>query len=981
MKPLYKNNQGNAILAVVMATALIAIAYTTVIDSVIRYKAKVVSFQGDVDLRLSLHSTMDFVIFGIKQQYCFDDVLMQDANCDLKHPASVERLIMSVDQLNYIKAMIANGTIKDISNPNELFLKSISKKISFSNVSELHPLYVIFKNPKLNKIATGVEVLLERDNSLYVPKYGGEIYVNITVKLYGLKDDTKSKFNQSKLELKSKISIHPREVGSFALMIAKDLRLDKTELEMQTAGPGDIGFHQFVNAVDDAKKSPGLLFLSPVFVNQNIYMPNSKIPHYTSVTFADKVYMGNGSVYQGSSLYKPGSTGGISDRYWNSGNENFGGFLKGVENDGGLDKGLSVFGKVTSGAISNYDLMKKCIARTQSNVNNTILLNNNLTSSSQKFQRSSTQLISVQRLTVSNGDEFKYQKDNLDDSAATTWNQALASFYRKSTPNPGSLLTATVQLLSSNPSNNLSVQFDMSTDYKDASNDEYVELKTDFAKTFAATVKTQLDSQAAVVTNINKQLTNAKNAKADLLALIATPDQIAAVDKKINDAEKALADAKNAKTELLTKAPAPDQIAAADLKISDAEKALTEAISAKAALLAKNPTTLQLDNADKLITELEKLLATATASKSELTQKYADAKYKDDHPPVVKLYLNKVYKGSDQEKNKLDLNMVLSNEKSLIDKFGVPYNLSIKTKGYNLGYSNGESLLKDNDDKKVDNLNLEGFLNYIADGSFQLKNPLALSPTNSADATAATPEDVTDYKNLDQLCENSRDAQASQSFGSASYFTDFSATTRSSWNFAGGDAVDKDPTLDKITFDGTNASTAANASFQVRSIVGQCIIKSTALFITGFFTCDKLIIEARVKPLRIIGTFIVGKLSIDPLAYKAGIVWSSIYHPQAVFELRKMNILKPLPGGPIGENCSSFGANDINNPIWHPIPSVQFYSNRESCNVISLRERADPFRWTAVDPDCGLITGNSNTVCKHKQNRFHVFEHSRGESD
>ena len=150
---------------------------------------------------------------------------------------------------------------------------------------------------------------------------------------------------------------------------------------------------------------------------------------------------------------------------------------------------------------------------------------------------------------------------------------------------------------------------------------------------------------------------------------------------------------------------------------------------------------------------------------------------------------------------------------------------------------------------------------------------------------------------------------------------------------------------------------------------------------TGFFACDKLTIESRTLPLRIIGTFIVGKISIHPNAYAAGIVWSSIYHPQAVFELRRMSILQPLPGGPIGENCNSFGANNPNSPIWHPIPSVQYYSNRESCNVISLRAQADPFRWTSVDPDCGLIAGNTNTVCKHKINRFHVFEHSRGEND
>jgi hypothetical protein len=162
-----------------------------------------------------------------------------------------------------------------------------------------------------------------------------------------------------------------------------------------------------------------------------------------------------------------------------------------------------------------------------------------------------------------------------------------------------------------------------------------------------------------------------------------------------------------------------------------------------------------------------------------------------------------------------------------------------------------------------------------------------------------------------------------------------------------------------------------NAVFQVRSIVGQCVIESTATFVTGFFACDSLEIRDRTHPLRIIGTFIVGKMKIHPSAIKAGITWSSIYAPQATRELRGAQVLRSFSG----RNCNLKSAE----PIWHPIPSVQEVSDRMGCNAISLRSKADPFQWTSVDPDCGVLPGStsSNTTCKRRLIRFFVVEQSR----
>jgi hypothetical protein len=212
----------------------------------------------------------------------------------------------------------------------------------------------------------------------------------------------------------------------------------------------------------------------------------------------------------------------------------------------------------------------------------------------------------------------------------------------------------------------------------------------------------------------------------------------------------------------------------------------------------------------------------------------------------------------------------------------------------------------------------------------------------------------------------------SQAFGGADWTVSFAPSTRSSWNFAGDSSstLGSDPVLNSIEFNGSNSNFAAkNISFRVHSIVGRCTIKASANFVTGFYTCDNLTIESRSTPLRIIGTFIVGKMTIDPSAIKSGIQWSSIYYPQATRELREAGVLESVSGRP----CDTPKA-----PIWHPIPSIQDVADRMKCNAISLRSTADPFQWTAMDPDCGLVSSTaSNTSCKRRLIRFFVVEQSR----
>ncbi len=905
-----KTKRGNAILAVMMSLAVIFISYTTLTNSIVEYKKKVLSVKNDLDLRLALHSTMDFVIFGLKQQYCFDSVLMQDANCDLKHEASTERLIMNNDQLNYIKAMIETGAIKDIASAEDVILNKITRKMTFSAASTAHPLYVIFSQNQLSEVATGVEVVIERDRSLFLPRYGSEVYLNIKVSFIGITSTAASKWNASRFTLTSKVAIHPRELGSFALLIAKDLRLDKTHSEV--LANGDVAINQFTTNVEAVKAYKGLTFLSPVFVNEDIHLPHSASgDHFNPVTFADKVYMGNGSVYKAGVPYKPISTGGYSDRYWISSGEGFGGFLKGVENDGGLDKGLSVFGKVGTATqtLADYNLMKQCIERSQDRVNNVMVFQNSMNVTTSKFVRSGSVLNSIYQLKLTNGDEFTYQGDKLEDYASYYgWskgnNASPYKFYRRSTSNPGTLLTTEINFVSSNTMK--TILFDMSTDNDNAASDEYVELTVDNSAGYVASLDQKIAAIDAQLIIKNNELTTIKTNLANLLLGTPTQEEIDAANKAKSDKEKEIVD------------------------LSAQKQAYVDDKNSAGTLSSK--------------------------------------------PAKIKMYIENSYTSKGyRENDKLNLIMQIENEKSLIDDKGEQFKIKTNLQGWNLGFYRKVSTYKDEAGDEVNNDGLKkSFYSEPNQSSSLYNSPTYLTPSTNNTSTF-------DYAALDALCEEKRNAQSSQSFGSAGYDQDFSPTTRASWNFSGGPAatIGADPALVTLTFDGTNASTAANSSFQVRSIVGHCIIASTATFVTGFLTCDKLTISARTLPLRIIATIIAGKVNIDPSALSAGIVWSSVYHPQSTYELRNMYILRPILGG-AATDCSSVSASNLSSPIWHPKPSIQTFSNRENCNVISLRAKADPFRWTAVDPDCGLISGNSNTICKHKLNRFFVFEHSRG---
>ncbi len=217
------------------------------------------------------------------------------------------------------------------------------------------------------------------------------------------------------------------------------------------------------------------------------------------------------------------------------------------------------------------------------------------------------------------------------------------------------------------------------------------------------------------------------------------------------------------------------------------------------------------------------------------------------------------------------------------------------------------------------------------------------------------------------------------SFESADWSVSFSDVTRTSWAFAGlGLGGNGENSVWTGFYDGQSliTDTRLDPKFRIHSIVKECIVKSTANFVTGFFACDKFIIEARNTPLRIIGTVIAGKLIVAESAIDAGIHWSSIYNTNAISELRSAAYSGYADGRSVLKynNDASSNCEDPANPLWIPYPSLKLARGLLACNPVALRAKADPFKWSTVDPDCGPLPGLGIVTCKGRITRWTARE-------
>lgn len=940
-KKLLKNQRGNTILLALVSTVATSMSVYYLADYVIKQRSQVKKTGSVLTTKLALHSLADYVVFGVRQKYCFNSTLLPDANCNLQHSASVERLIMSTEQESFIKELIATGKSVGPVDASNISLSKIEIDVNLASMTSVHPLFKIFS--RLNKDEFDrARVILTRDNRAFLPRAGREVFINMEVYLERPGSNEPAQLGGKFVTINSSISIHPREVGSFALVAASDLYLSKPWNE--TLPKGSIGFHNF-KSKDELGNSPGLIFTSPVFVNGDIHLPyvsdkeggalaNTK--SYTGVTFAERVVLGNGWVLSNGEKFSPkvaGATGYVS---W-SDHLLFGGFLKGIENDGAKDIGLDYFAKIASASAPNLTLYKQCIERNIKQSELKYLKDSKLWGSfewnpgfytEQKFRN--------MRLSLIYPGEYLQQEGNFGPANTSNWGKG--TFNRTSGKDRDGIMELTMILGSR------TVTFKMPKNGT-------VDLKADVNfPAVANDLKNKVTSAKASVTDLQNDIKNLQD------TLDNQYDKRKDLEDKISDYENDLADLQaDYKKET-------DQDKKNLIKVDiDRLKAKIQAVETQV-----DATNISINNTKKSINDKNAQLATAETNLAAAEKAQKDYQYKVDNPPEFTI----TTETSKWDRQNTILKVEYDNVGSMIDSNGKPVPPSIGVQAYDLSYNKYTSLLDPPNPKLKQYINFTMQNENTANPYLRVWQNLSNTSLNGTEPPPATEPANIDLATLDQQCEQLRNAMSSQSFGGAGWDADFSKTTRHSWNFAGLDTstAGQDPVVNTLIMDSANSLLGNNPKFLVHSIVGQCIIKSTANFVSGFLSCDELIIEDRGTPLRIIASIITGKVSIHPNAFKSGIRWSTIYHPQATQELRNARILKRGGGGA----CTGFSQ-----PIWHPIPSIIETSDRYACNAISLRAKANPFQWTSVDPDCGLLPGATNTSCKKRAMRFFVVEHSR----
>lgn len=916
------NNRGSAFVQALVAVGVVGVMIYFLSPTVVKHRTQVTKTASIITARLALHSMVDYTLFGIRQRWCFSESWMQES-CGksvpatavelLNHPRSVERLLMKKETVAFLRVI-------GIANPDKVPVSKIRQRINIESFSALHPVYRIIADLKGYTVAA-IDVEISRDLRASIPEYGREVYLRVDVSLLD-RGGKVIEVGSSTLKTTSYVGVYPREVGSFAVMVAGDLYLDKTSSATSGLKKGDAIIKQTGSRLANIKY-PGLVFESPVFVNGSVHLPiapDSGIDLeggdtvYTPVTFKDKVVLGDGPVMRSGQEFKPRYAGQQNDQFWAQIRQ-FGGFQKGVEVDGARDLGLDYLSGFATGETVNANLMAQCLRHEKIKYELANTNNSQLTG----------------QLLQQKGSKYNYRLALTDGNLFTVQNKAVEK------PNSVDNWWGVRDLLKG-----FSVSQDQlaATRYKVKFGNMYIQ--GEIPAEGSVTLEPKIDLRP-LEKSLERQVSQAES---DVSSSQSRLNQAArSVERAARDVE----DAENDVEREERRSPVDkDRLARARSNLSGARNDLAQARQYK----------------DRMEAELDANEKKLSATRTQLSKVRASM----DVQPKIHLTMKKPIKPGDDDPKKnnsnasfQDLDISFDNASMLVNTMGERLPVSIELEAYDVGYYSGRNLRIGNGWAS----NNKGWLVFEPDGAdFNVAKRLQDS---SGKAKDGYPEDIDPYVNLDRACEAM--GESSSAFGGSDWSQSFASSARQSWSFTNKAEEAKDFIFDKnnARWEAGGVSTAA---FHVVSLAKTCYIKSDANFVSGFMNCEKLVIESRDKPLRIVGSFILAQgMSIDDTAYRSGIRWSTIYHSMATYELRRAGVLK----GNNSADCSVINRY----PVWHPYPSITDVSNLYRCNAISLRAKADPFRWTAVDPDCGFIKNSNSTVCKNRLVRFYVLEISR----
>ncbi len=1036
-----KSNRGNALIIVSAISLAIGVAVMALQSYIPSLTSQSLKSTDVVNYKLALDSAVDYAAIAIKKRWCLGDAMLPQSPCNITNPRNTQRLMLNSEAKRYIfsikdslPAETNPSVTSDVFNsPSDIGIEEIVISIDpRESLTDIHPLAGVLKN--LPNGVTELKWTIGTLNSIYTPSTGDQTFITIKAELTVTGENSaRSILGGSTLFTEALFTYYKRELGTMALIVANDMHLDegsyKSSVLNEDAGNAYI---PYLNKTGNIGK--GLVFKSPVFVNGNVYLPSATDDNaFSNVTFANKLYLGNGGIFRDDLPYAPPrDTSGELATY---GNMPFmGGFKGGVVKDGERDKGLDYFVNAFSstsyclknGAVEPYgdpvagnpkfELcqaptpvaatdMQLCIERSEALMDLTATNESSLVVKNMGATPPGPEREYRFRLGLTKGNEFLQQSGgqlNANVTKQGAW---------RDPNNTSQPLTNPISIQfdgNTYPVANVTIKLDDPTKNGTPGNEDpsfKAQMPSGSTVTAVPDISDMLDREVQnaqdAITQLDQQ--NGKT-KAQLELELLTAN---------NDVGPARTTRDNAKTNLETVMTANAENGTADIspdmrcnnirpidngQPGQAQKDLMEAacIPYVAAEDALAPIEAVINTLPNKIAQYDALEAAK--------QTIIDTK--DDYianPPEITVSLEPTLVEGDSQPNQLDLVVKTKNEG------GLPSLFTIEVLGYEVGTDLNGNSTRDLDvpagsypkhgPGEIRSFHAEVILQNTGLGSnFNVENSFP-SPGSSGygdgwrigdKRTNSIVGPIADGYNYAEIIEkcNTLGGSGGEAFGVPGWEDSFSPSTRKSWIFANPQPADISDTVwfeppitqtlniqDSIDDLTGNSDQARYNKFQINSIVEKCRIRANKKFIAGFFMCDSLDIESRTQPLVIIGSIIAGHLRVHPEAVKAGVSFYSIYHPEAIQMLRENNILYPANGSN-GTNCF-FPAR----PVWHPKPAFNDLANTLQCSPISLRARADNWTWTQVDPEQGFgpdpVTGALEPQRKPISKRFIIKEVSR----
>ncbi|MCM2277802.1 MAG: hypothetical protein NDJ89_06970 [Oligoflexia bacterium] len=346
---------------------------------------------------LVLRSALAYTKYALKNRWCMTEVWVQDPSCAtnltfaLGHPRALERLLLTEDEIVKIR-MIAGSELfpNPLASIPQLYLESVEQTVTTSSfktldftssnggLGQFHPLVTITEGLTRASIKA-LTFRLDRIVNNRNPDPTNWVRVKIRVTADG------SSF------VEETILLSAMEVGNYALLMNGGMNL---------SGKPAMGAHFDVAPSASGRAGAGLHFLSPVFLNGNLILPDPAATSFTNVTFHDKVTLATLPLAEGVTIpeaaalatrsdltpYAPETYGSLGKSTYTD-IKNIGGLLRGIQLQSSEDWGaFFLFDSRAAGADPALlrKNMDRCILR------NEILADLSLTNDSEFIIRKTT---------------------------------------------------------------------------------------------------------------------------------------------------------------------------------------------------------------------------------------------------------------------------------------------------------------------------------------------------------------------------------------------------------------------------------------------------------------------------------------------------------------------------------------------------------------------------------------------------------------